>query len=147
MAGFKMAGAGAGRGRRRRKHAAVAEINVTPFVDVMLILLIVFMVTAPLLTSGVPVDLPQSKANPIKEEDDKPLEVTLRSDGKIFVGDTEVEEARLVPLLMAISENNTDRRVYIRADLELDYGRVMGVLGAINGAGMKKVALISKTSQ
>lgn len=147
MAGFKMAGAGGGRGRRRRRHGAVAEINVTPFVDVMLVLLIVFMVTAPLLTSGVPVDLPQSKASPIKDEDDKPLEVTLRRDGKIFVGDTEVEEARLVPLLMAISENNIDRRIYIRADLELDYGRVMGVLGAINGAGMKKVALISKSSQ
>ncbi len=145
MAGFKMA-QGGGR-RNRRKHGVVAEINVTPFVDVMLVLLIVFMVTAPLLTSGVPVDLPQSKASPIKDEDNKPLEVTLKSDGKIFVGETEVEQERIVPLLMAISENNTDRRIYIRADSGLDYGRVMEVLGAINSAGMKKVALISKPAQ
>lgn len=130
--------------QRRRRHGAVAEINVTPFVDVMLVLLIVFMVTAPLLTSGVAVDLPQSKANPIKTEDNKPLEITLQGDGGIFLGDTKVEEARLIPLLLAISENNMDRRVYIRADENLDYGYVMRVLGGLNSAGMKKVALISK---
>jgi biopolymer transport protein TolR len=124
----------------------MAEINVTPFVDVMLVLLIVFMVAAPLLTAGVPIDLPDSEAKAISEEDNKPLEVSLAKDGKIYVGDTEVKQDRLVSLLGSMTNNDPDRRIYIRADTSLDYGQVMQTLGAINGAGFRKVALVSNTS-
>lgn len=149
MAGFQMnMGGTSGRyGRRRRSHRAIAEINVTPFVDVMLVLLIVFMVTAPLLTSGVAVDLPRSQANPIRSEDNKPLEVSLKADGKIYMGETEVTADRLPVLLQTITKSNPDRRIYVRADQSLDYGRVMDILGALNGAGLKKVALITKPSE
>jgi biopolymer transport protein TolR len=129
-------------GRGRKRHNAVAEINVTPFVDVMLVLLIVFMVTAPLLTAGVPVDLPQSKANSLVEDDSAPVEVSITSDG-IFIGETEVTNGRLVPLLTAMTKNKDDRRIYLRADKSLDYGDVMRVLGAINAGGFDKVALIT----
>lgn len=132
---------GGARGRYGRRP--MAEINVTPFVDVMLVLLIVFMVTAPLLTAGVPIDLPDSKAKSIKEEDNKPLEVSLDGDGKIFVGEQEVTRERLVNMLSSITGDDQERRIYIRADKGLDYGQVMGVLGDINGAGFRKVALIS----
>ena len=128
--------------KRRKRHAAMAEINVTPFVDVMLVLLIVFMVTAPLLTAGVPVDLPDSKAKSLVEDDSAPVEVTLTSDG-IFIGESAVDEARLLPLLNAMTDGKDDRRIYLRADKSLDYGRVMKVLGAINAGGFQKVALIS----
>jgi biopolymer transport protein TolR len=124
----------------------MAEINVTPFVDIMLVLLIVFMVTAPLLTAGVPIDLPDSNANAISDEDNKPLEVTLDDKGTIFVGETEVKEARLIALLGNMTNNNPEVRIYIRADQSLDYGKVMRVLGNINGAGFRKVALISNNS-
>ena len=132
---------GAGRGRYGRRP--MAEINVTPFVDIMLVLLIVFMVTAPLLTAGVPIDLPDSKAKSIKDEDNKPLEVSIDKDGKIFVGEQEVTRDRLVNMLSSITGDDQERRIYIRADKGLDYGDVMGVLGDINGAGFRKVALIS----
>ena len=131
---------GPGRGRGRRP---MSEINVTPFVDVMLVLLIVFMVTAPLLTAGVPIDLPDSQAKAIQEEDNKPLEVSIDGDGQIFVGEQEVTRERLVNLLTSITGDNQERRIFIRADQDLDYGDVMGVLGDINGAGFRKVALIS----
>ena len=152
MAGFQMNDSSDGYGgnysgsmrKRRRKHGAIAEINVTPFVDVMLVLLIVFMVTAPLLTSGVAVDLPQAQSNPISSEDNKPLEVTLKQGGVIFMGDTQVEEERLPVLLTTITQSNPDRRIYIRADQSLDYGRVMEVLASLNKAGLKKVALLTK---
>lgn len=124
----------------------MSDINVTPFVDVMLVLLVVFMVAAPLLTSGVPIDLPDSEAKALNDEDNKPLEVSLDNDGMIYVGETEVKEARLISLLGSMTNNDPDRRIYIRADKSMDYGRVMGVLGAINGAGFKKVALITNTS-
>lgn len=146
MAGFTLnQGGQAGRySGRRRQHRAIAEINVTPFVDVMLVLLIVFMVTAPLLTAGVAVDLPRSDAAPIRTEDNKPLEVSLKSDGKIYVGETEVNIERLPILLTTITQSNPDRRIYVRADKVLDYGTVMQVLGTLNKAGLKKVALITK---
>ncbi len=131
------------RGRRRGYGRPMAEINVTPFVDVMLVLLIVFMVAAPLLTAGVPVNLPDSQARPLSEEDNKPLEVTITPEGGIFVGETPVEQGRLVDLLAAMSENNPDRRIYIRGDQGLAYGHVMEIIGAINSAGFRKVALIS----
>lgn len=129
-----------------RAYRPMAEINVTPFVDIMLVLLIVFMVTAPLLTAGVPIDLPDSKAKAMSEDDNKPLEVSLNNKGKIFVGETEVKQARLVALLGSLTNNDPDRRIYIRADQGLDYGQVMKVLGDINGAGFRKVALITNAS-
>ena len=126
----------------RRKHSAVAEINVTPFVDVMLVLLIIFMVAAPLLTAGVPVDLPQSKATSLQEDDSAPVEISVTADG-IFIGESEVEENRLVPLLNAMVKDTDDRRIYLRADKGLEYGQVMRVLGAVNAGGFEKVALIT----
>lgn len=145
MAGFNIQqGGGRSYGSRRRQHRAIAEINVTPFVDVMLVLLIVFMVTAPLLTAGVAVDLPRSDAQAISTEDNKPLEVSLKPDGTIFVGESEVTLERLPILLLTITESNPDRRIYVRADKGLEYGSVMQVLGTLNKAGLKKVALITK---
>lgn len=130
----------------RNAYRPMAEINVTPFVDVMLVLLVVFMVAAPLLTAGVPIDLPDSEAKALSEEDNKPVEVSIDKGGKIYVGETEVKEERLIALLGEMTKNNPEARVYIRADESMDYGQVMGVLGAINGAGFRKVALISNAA-
>ncbi len=134
------------RGGGSRRNRAMSEINVTPFVDVMLVLLIVFMVAAPLLTSGVPIDLPDSAAKALSDEDNKPLEVSIEKNGVIYVGETEVKEERLVVLLNSMTNNDPDRRIYIRADKGMDYGDVMSILGAINGAGFRKVALVSNAS-
>ncbi len=131
-------------GQSRRAYTAMADINVTPFVDVMLVLLIVFMVTAPLLTAGVSVDLPDSEAAPIKEEDDTPVEISITKDGTIYLGESEVKEGRLVMLLESMTNRDLDRRIFIRGDQALSYGDVMGVIGSINKAGFKKVALISE---
>jgi len=132
------------RGRRTGgSYRPMAEINVTPFVDVMLVLLIVFMVAAPLLTAGVAVDLPKSEAREISVEDNKPIEVSVNQDGKIFMGETEVTQEKLVSLLTAMTDGNVDRRIYIRGDQALAYGDIMRVIGLINGAGFNKVALIS----
>ncbi len=136
-------GGGYNRGRGG-SHRPMAEINVTPMVDVMLVLLIIFMVAAPLLTAGVPIDLPDSKAKAISDEDNKPLEVSINKSGKIYVGETEVTEERIVTILTSMTEDNPERRIYIRADQGLDYGKVMRILGTINGAGFNKVALISE---
>lgn len=127
-------------------HRPMAEINVTPMVDVMLVLLIIFMVAAPLLTAGVPIDLPDSKAKAISDEDNKPLEVSIAKDGRVFVGETEVTDERVVTILSSMTEDNPDRRIYIRADKSIDYGRVMTILGTINAAGFSKVALISESA-
>lgn len=134
----------------RGSYRPMAEINVTPFVDVMLVLLVVFMVAAPLLTSGVPIDLPNSEAKALTEEDNKPVEVHLDKDKKLYIGedkDTSVKKERLIALLGEITKNNPDARIYIRADKSLDYGYVMSVLGAVNGAGFRKVALISEQTK
>ncbi|NVJ71625.1 MAG: protein TolR [Alphaproteobacteria bacterium] len=129
--------------RRRGRYQPLAEINVTPFVDVMLVLLIVFMVTAPLLTAGVPVDLPKAAAKPLPQ-DSKPLEISINQKGAIFIVDTEVGLDELIPRLTAISGENRETRIYVRGDTKLDYGRVMQVIGAINAAGYSKVALIAE---
>ena len=142
--GMSTGGSRSGRGGGKRRP--MAEINVTPMVDVMLVLLIIFMVAAPLLTAGVPIDLPDSKAKAISDEDNKPLEVSIAKDGRIFVGETEVSEDRIVTILTSMTEDNPDRRIYIRGDKGIDYGKVMKVLGVINGAGFNKVALISEAS-
>lgn len=130
----------AGRGRYRPMN----EINVTPFVDVMLVLLIIFMVTAPLLVAGVPVNLPQSQAKPLPE-DSEPLAVTLDAEGTLFLQDTEIRRDELVPRLRAIAESNPDLRIYVRADQTIAYGRVMQVMGLLNGAGFNRVALVTET--
>ncbi len=132
-------GAGKGSGRYR----PMAEINVTPFVDVMLVLLIVFMVTAPLLTSGVAVDLPKASAQNLPQ-DDKPLEITINHEGAIFIQETTISIEQLIPRLQAIAGNRRDLRIYVRGDTRLDYGRVMEVIGAINKAGFSKVALLAQ---
>ena len=139
--GIKLDTGSGGRGYR-----PMAEINVTPFVDVMMVLLVVFMVAAPLLTAGVPIDLPDSKAQAITQEDNTPITVHIDNNKTIYLGETEVNQDRLVALLAAQTNNDRDRRIYIKADQSLDYGDVMGVLGAINGAGFRKVALVSNAS-
>jgi biopolymer transport protein TolR len=134
---------GASRSGRGGNYRPMAEINVTPFVDVMLVLLVVFMITAPLLTAGIPVDLPDSNAKPIMEQDNKPLEITITVEGEIYLGETEVKFSNLVNLLSAMTNNNPDRKIFVRGDQGLSYGKVIEVLGALNGAGFRKVALIS----
>lgn len=143
--GVKMDMGGSGR-HGRSSHKPMSEINVTPFVDVMLVLLVVFMVAAPLLTAGVPIDLPESGAKALNDEDNKPLEVSINKDGNLYVGETEVKRDRLISLLSSMTNNDPERRIYIRADKTMDYGQVMDILGTINGAGFKKVALISNNS-
>ena len=119
------------------------EINVTPFVDVMLVLLIIFMVTAPLLTVGIPVDLPKVKADALTDQKD-PLEITVKLDGNIFLGESEVEVQNLVPRLNAITDQNTETRIYLRGDRVVAYGRIMEIMSIINSAGYKKVALVTQ---
>ncbi|SCA56800.1 Biopolymer transport protein ExbD [Candidatus Terasakiella magnetica] len=128
---------------RRRSSAQMSEINVTPMVDVMLVLLVIFMVTAPLLTVGVEVDLPKTKAGEIQGQDE-PLAVSIDKDGNYFVQDTQVELTGLAPLLLEISKNNQDVRIFVRGDENIDYGTVMRVMGVLNQAGFTKVALIAR---
>jgi biopolymer transport protein TolR len=133
-----------GRASRRRVHfQPMSEINVTPFVDVMLVLLIVFMVTAPLLTVGVPIDLPKTKAQSISDSVE-PLVVSINGKGEIYIQDTTVELKNLIARLSAITENKADTRIYVRGDRTIDYGRVMAVMGRINNAGFTRVALITE---
>jgi biopolymer transport protein TolR len=129
-------------GRRGRRIRPMAEINVTPFVDVMLVLLIVFMVTAPLLTVGVPVDLPKTKAQALSQ-DREPLSVTVRRDGSIFLQNTRVSEDDLVPRLTAIAANGYDQRIFVRGDRSVDYGRVMQVMALISAAGFTHIGLVT----
>lgn len=131
-----------GRGSRLRSRP-MSEINVTPMVDVMLVLLVIFMVTAPLLTVGVTVDLPETKASSIVG-DDEPLAVSIDDKGQVFIQDTPVELAGLVPRLLAITGNNPDVRIFVRGDKAISYGRVMEVMGTVNAAGFRKVALITE---
>ena len=121
----------------------MSEINVTPFVDVMLVLLIIFMVTAPLLTVGVQVDLPESAADSLPD-DPEPLTVTINSKGEIFIQEHKVIFEKIVPKLLAIAKNRTDTRIYVRGDKAINYGRVLEVMGTLSGAGFSKVALVSE---
>ncbi len=121
----------------------MSEINVTPFVDVMLVLLIVFMVTAPLLTVGIPVDLPKVKANALTDQKD-PIEITVKLDGTVFLGESDVEIDNLVPRLNAITDQNTEARIYVRGDRVVAYGRIMEIMSIINSAGYVKVALVAE---
>jgi len=121
----------------------MAEINVTPFVDVMLVLLIVFMVTAPLLTVGVTVDLPETRSSPLPGQDE-PLTVTVAADGTVYLQESTITLDELAPRLAAITETRPDPRIFVRGDRALDYGRVMEVVGAIHDAGFTRVALVTE---
>ena len=124
----------------------MSEINVTPFVDVMLVLLIVFMVTAPLLTAGVPIDLPQTRAR-LLGQDREPLAVSIDNAGKVFLQNTEIPVEELVPKLMAISENGYMQRIFVRGDRTVDYGKVMEVMGLLNSAGFTRIGLVTESQR
>ena len=127
---------------RRSRNDPISEINVTPFVDVMLVLLIIFMVTAPLLTVGVQVDLPETSADTLPEETE-PLTLTINSKGEIFIQESKVEYEKIIAKILAVSNNRTDTRIYVRGDKTINYGRVLEVMGTLSGAGFSKVALVS----
>jgi biopolymer transport protein TolR len=131
---------------RRRRARPLSEINVTPFVDVMLVLLIVFMVTAPLLTVGVPVDLPKTKAQPLSQ-DREPLTVSVRRDGSVYLQNTRVSQDDLVPRLTAIAANGYDQRVFVRGDKAVDYGRVMQVMALVSAAGFNHIGLVTDVAR
>ena len=127
----------------RSSKEPMSEINVTPFVDVMLVLLIIFMVTAPLLTVGVQVDLPETSADTLPEESE-PLTLTINSKGEVFIQETKIEFNNLIKKILAVSKNRTDTRIYVRGDKTINYGRVLEVMGKLSGSGFTKVALISE---
>jgi biopolymer transport protein TolR len=143
--GAQLAGKSNGRGKRR-SYSQLSEINVTPFVDVMLVLLIVFMVSAPLMTVGVPVDLPKTAA-PSLPADNKPLFISIDTQSRIYVQETQVELNNLVPLLRAITENNPEARVLVRGDAKIAYGTMLQVMGTISAGGFSKVGLVAELPQ
>jgi len=134
------------RSRRRGGGAVMSEINVTPMVDVMLVLLIIFMVAAPMLTVGVPLDLPQTQAQAVSQ-DHQPLVISINNQGQIFIQDSEIQVDELVPKLQAIAKAGYDERIFVRGDRSVDYGTVMKVMGRLSGAGFKRVALVSEVEQ
>ncbi len=140
-------GSGAGGKRRQRgRKTPIADINMTPFIDVMLCLLIIFMVAAPLLTAGVPLDLPQSQANALNS-DKEPLTVSVDGRGEIYLQETKVALDEVVPKLTSIAQQGYEERVFVRGDKTVNYGQVMQVMGRISGAGFKKVALVTEQEQ
>jgi biopolymer transport protein TolR len=147
-AGLQPGGALGSRRARRRSSQPMAEINVTPMVDVMLVLLIIFMVSAPLLTVGVPIDLPQSQAKSL-EQDKEPLTVSVTEKGQIFLQNSEIAAADLIPKMQAVAEarGGTEARVYVRGDKKVDYGTMMKVMGQLSSAGFHRVALVTEFEQ
>lgn len=136
-------GSGGGSRRRRRQNRAVMnEINMTPFIDVMLVLLIIFMVAAPLMTVGVPIDLPESRAA-VMEGQTKPITISVDAGGKVFVQDAEVPVDQVVERVTTLSKAGADERIFIRGDRTADYGTVMRVMGRLNQAGFKKIGLVT----
>ena len=131
------------RSKKNLKRPVISEINVTPFVDVMLVLLIIFMVTAPLLTSGIKVNLPESSANALSEKTE-PVTITVNKDGKIYLQKKQLSKNQLITKLTEIKKNNQDLKIFIKGDRELNYGKIISIMGDINKAGFKKVALITK---
>jgi biopolymer transport protein TolR len=134
--------------RRQRRRGVMSEINVTPMVDVMLVLLIIFMISAPLLTVGVPLDLPQSQAKSL-DQDKEPLTISVNVQGQVFLQNSEIGVEELVPKLKAITEarGGMDERIYVRGDRKVDYGTVMKVMGRLSGAGFHRVALVTEVEQ
>ncbi|MBU1305999.1 MAG: protein TolR [Alphaproteobacteria bacterium] len=137
------AGGSGGRGRRGRKKAVMSEINITPMVDVMLVLLIIFMVAAPMMTAGVPIDLPKTAANEMPSQT-QPITVAVTPDGTIYVDQDVVAEADLVSTVTALSTNGTEDRIFLRGDTTANYGSVMRVMGILSGAGFTKIGLITE---
>jgi biopolymer transport protein TolR len=134
--------------RRHRRKPVMAEINVTPMVDVMLVLLIIFMVAAPLLTVGVPLDLPQTQAKSL-DQDKEPLTVSVNTKGEVFLQNSEIKIDELVPKLQAVTQarGGNDERIYVRGDKKVDYGTVMRVMGRLSAAGFRRVALVTEVEQ
>jgi biopolymer transport protein TolR len=145
---MNMAGSSGGSGRRGRRKAVMAEINVTPMVDVMLVLLIIFMISAPLLTVGVPLDLPQTQAKSL-DQDKNPLTLSVNLKGEVFLNDTAIALDDLVPKLKAITDARAglDERIFVRGDKKVDYGTVMKVMGRLSAAGFRRVALVTEVDQ
>jgi len=144
--GASLAGQTGGRRRRGQRYRPMSDINVTPFVDVMLVLLIVFMVTAPLLTVGVPIDLPESKAKQLDSKKE-PLTISVDNEGRVFLQDTEITIDEMVPKLTAVAEQGVEERVFVRGDQSVDYGTVMRVMGRLNAAGFNRIALVTQMEQ
>ena len=136
---------GGGRRRRRGRAAAMSEINVTPFVDVMLVLLIIFMVAAPLLTVGVPVKLPETAANAMPTEEEEPLTITLTADGLVLIQNTEIGDDELIPKLRAVASERKSDKVFVRADGAIAYERVAQLMGALNAGGFNNIGLVTDT--
>ena len=145
---MNVASSSGGRGRHGRRKAVMAEINVTPMVDVMLVLLIIFMVSAPLLTVGVPLDLPQTQAKSLDQQKD-PLTLSVNLKGQVFLNETEIPIDDLVPKLKAITDarGGADERIFVRGDKKVDYGTVMKVMGRLSAAGFRRVALVTEVDQ
>lgn len=139
-------GSGRGHRRRGRKHSLMSEINVTPFVDVMLVLLIIFMVAAPMMTVGVPIDLPETRANALNTET-QPITISVNQDGEIFLQETQIEFNEVVPRLEAISGTGYDERIFVRGDRAADYGTVMRVMASISSAGYSNLGLVTLSEQ
>jgi biopolymer transport protein TolR len=141
------AGAGHGGAKRRRRRGrrggAINEINMTPFIDVVLVLLIIFMVAAPMMTVGVPLDLPQSKASPLNS-DVKPITLSIRQSGQLFLGEDALTDETIIPKLLAAAKNGTEDRVFVRGDKRVDYGRVAQVMAIVTGGGFRHVALVTE---
>ena len=135
---------GGGRRSRARKHSPMHEINVTPFVDVMLVLLIIFMVTAPMLTSGVPIELPETKGQQLQTNKD-PVTLSVDRSGKVFIQETEIKLDDIAPKLKAMAKNGYNEQIFIRGDKGIDYGTVMRVMGRVKAAGFTKVSLVTET--
>ncbi|MGI9382051.1 MAG: protein TolR [Methyloligellaceae bacterium] len=131
------------RTRKRVRYQPMSEINVTPFVDVMLVLLIIFMVTAPLLTVGVPIELPKTEAKQLEGEKE-PLTISVNRDGRIFLQETEIKLDEIVPKLVAITRSGYDERIYVRGDRRSNYGAIMKVMGTISAAGFRRIALVTE---
>jgi len=142
---MKKSGSGGRRRRHRGQSAAMSEINVTPFVDVMLVLLIIFMVAAPLLTVGVPVELPKTAASALPSEREEPLTITLVADGRMLIQTTETNAQDLIPKLRAIAVERADDKVFLRADGAIPYEQVMQVMGALNAGGFRNIGLVTDT--
>jgi biopolymer transport protein TolR len=140
------AGAEPTRRRRRARRGPMNEINMTPFIDVMLVLLIIFMIAAPLMTVGVPLDLPQTRAAPLNV-DARPVTLSIRASGQVFLADAELRDEEIVPKLTGAAPQGFEERIFLRGDKKVDYGRVAQIMSIVTAAGFKRVALVTEPDQ
>jgi biopolymer transport protein TolR len=149
MAGTGFGGGGVTGRRRHQRKPVMSEINVTPMVDVMLVLLIIFMVSAPLLTVGVPIDLPQTQAKSLDQQDKEPLAISIKDKGEVFLQNSPIDVEELVPKLRAVTEarGGFEERIYVRGDRNVDYGTIMRIMGRLSAAGFHRVALVTDVEQ